>query len=995
MDADLLENLICFLGEEHYVWLAAERKLAGGPIYYSGPVASDFNYNFNDTEEYNVSWIQSDYNVNNKCLALNIVQKELQVLSCESTLPFVCLFPSEFWTHNITYDSFHIYHENCSGDYKLEGGIPWEDVREKCRQNGGDLINKQSSYFRNDLYSSKANTIYIGKHNTEKPNSDSSLQCNFTQWIGSEIEKVYHIYNTGFQLDSINEAPKEYACLPAQSLAVPKVYIDEINVGNYVINTYNIEEASYLYGIKCYLNGKCVKSDELPRLSITQQGYLFCEVLMHLPILLLKSNVILVQNSEVLTFACQVFDPNQNYDSKLHDFSLHSESVGSNSYYRKLLNEKLSGFEISIQNISASSYSSGIYIDFHIELFSPESKLEEIYVNISSIMLPSGKEVEIGSRKLPVSYIRSTKYCMEEIMNIESNSTNFTTVATWPATVISKTIALQQCVTHENEVLTRSCLGDFNTGATWGPVKKLFPHSNSKLEFYVCEDVLHSAKKLINDTVKSIKKNLEIYNTLDIYNTTNKFIRHFETLFVGKNVNDTCETDDGPVSIYSMSLQHDILRFMYKGNGNRLITNAVDNSENEEDVTIVIHLIPNITTEYKNNVSLLISVFQNTTLFPQKADNLILSSPVVLINVTNETNIQFPIKVSFSSEIDIKSGEEIMCAFWNEETNKWNVGSSKYNGTTRTGLHECLYYYMSCFALLFRADNKEHLVILNILSRAGCYLSLTGLALVLLTFLFFHKWRLHLESKITASLSVSLFVMYLVFVTGFTQTSNEFLCISIAATLHYFILASFCWMLVEAFYNYLKFVKVIGTYVPRFMWKASAGAWGCPLIPVIAVFCYNYKLYKDEQYCWVHSEAFYYAFLTPLAVICGANIVIFIIILNSITCARQHFKTNQQQYSLLISQLNASFCIFTLLGLSWTFGFLTLIGTGVIFNYLFCITSTLQGFLIFVYFISLGMRGKGMWCKLFGRCCVPKNNTYTDKTQTSNLRSLAQTSSEL
>jgi hypothetical protein len=304
-------------------------------------------------------------------------------------------------------------------------------------------------------------------------------------------------------------------------------------------------------------------------------------------------------------------------------------------------------------------------------------------------------------------------------------------------------------------------------------------------------------------------------------------------------------------------------------------------------------------------------------------------------------------------------------------------------------------YHLSYFALLFRADNKEHLATLGILFRAGCYLSLTGLSLVLLTFLFFHKWRLQLESKITASLSVSLFVMYLVFVTGFTQTSNEFLCISIAATLRYFILASFCRMFVEAFYNYLKFVKVIGTYIPRFMWKASAGAWGSPLIPVIAVFCYNYKLYKDEQYCWVHSEAFYYAFLTPLAVTCGANIVIFIVIINSITCATQHFKTNQQQYSLLISQLNVSFCIFILLSLSWTFGFLTLIGTGVIFNYLFCITSTLQGFLIFVYFISLGKREKGMWCKLFGRCYDPKNDTYTDKIQTSSLRSLVQTSSEL
>jgi hypothetical protein len=43
MDANLLENVIWFLGEEHYVWLAAERKLADDSIYYSRAAASDFN----------------------------------------------------------------------------------------------------------------------------------------------------------------------------------------------------------------------------------------------------------------------------------------------------------------------------------------------------------------------------------------------------------------------------------------------------------------------------------------------------------------------------------------------------------------------------------------------------------------------------------------------------------------------------------------------------------------------------------------------------------------------------------------------------------------------------------------------------------------------------------------------------------------------------------------------------------------------------------------
>jgi hypothetical protein len=989
-DADLHNGLICFLREQHinYIWLAAERKLDGGPVYYSGPVASDFSYSFNQTEEYNVSWIQSEYSVNNRCLALNIEQNTLQILSCEISLSFVCLFPSEFWTHNVTYDSFHVCHDNCSEDYKLEGGILWGNAREMCRQNGGDLIQKKS-YFRNDsyLYNSNINTNYIGKQNTEKPNSDTSLQHNFIQWFGSEIQKVYYLYNGGFLNENASEFPREYGCLPGQALVVPRIYINETSEGSYTINMNGLEEASYAYGIKCYLNGKYVNLNNSPDLSITQQGYLFCEVLIHLPVMLLKSNVILLQNPQVVTFACQVFDPSQSYDFKLHDFSLHSESEGSVSYYRKLLNEKLSEYEVSIQNISANSYAPGVFVDFHIEIYSHESKLEQIFVNISDVILPSGAEVEIGTRKVNVSYVRSTKYCMEEIIKVEPNSSNCT-VATWPVTLINKeTLTLQRCVTCEYEILKRACLGNFSTGAEWGPVKKLYISSSpdSKEEFYVCGDVLYAAKKLINDTFKLIMKNVS--KSLETYNSTNKFLRKYENLLVGRNVNGTHKTGNGLISIYSMSLQHDPMIFEYKENGEILIIRAAEKTEGDEHVTVAIHFTPNITAKCSDNTPVLISIFENTALFPEKTDHLKLSSPVVLINITDEKSMKFPFKIFFYSNRNLKSGEGHICAFWNEETNMWDKDGCIYNGTTSTGLHECLYYHLSCFAMLLRVVDNEHFTSLDILSRVGCYLSLVGLTLVLLTFIFVHRWRTYLDNKIIASLSVSLFLMYLVFVTGFTQTSNEFLCIGIAASLHYFILSSFCWMFVEAYHSYLKFVKVIGTYIPRFMWKASAAAWGSPLIPVIGVFCYNYKLYKDGRYCWVHSEAFYFALLTPLALTCGANMIIFILIISNVTCARKQLKSNQQQYSLLINQLKMFFCIFVLLGLSWIFGFLTLAGAGVIFSYLFCITSTLQGFLIFVFFILLGKRERGIWKKLF--CCrysskhLIMKNSSTGKTQTS------------
>ena len=58
------------------------------------------------------------------------------------------------------------------------------------------------------------------------------------------------------------------------------------------------------------------------------------------------------------------------------------------------------------------------------------------------------------------------------------------------------------------------------------------------------------------------------------------------------------------------------------------------------------------------------------------------------------------------------------------------------------------------------------------------------------------------------------------------KTSDKIGCIVVAALLHYFILVSFMWMLVEGVLQYLRFVKVLGTYIPNFLIKSAIPAWG-------------------------------------------------------------------------------------------------------------------------------------------------------------------------
>lgn len=47
--------------------------------------------------------------------------------------------------------------------------------------------------------------------------------------------------------------------------------------------------------------------------------------------------------------------------------------------------------------------------------------------------------------------------------------------------------------------------------------------------------------------------------------------------------------------------------------------------------------------------------------------------------------------------------------------------------------------------------------------------------------------------------------------------------------------------------------------------------------------------------------------------------------------------------------LKASFVLLPLLGMSWSFGVLTMISDNIVFNYIFAIFNSLQGFLVFVF----------------------------------------------
>lgn len=94
--------------------------------------------------------------------------------------------------------------------------------------------------------------------------------------------------------------------------------------------------------------------------------------------------------------------------------------------------------------------------------------------------------------------------------------------------------------------------------------------------------------------------------------------------------------------------------------------------------------------------------------------------------------------------------------------------------------------------------------------------------------LHFRKLRQDSPSKILINLSAALLGLSMIFLLNswLSSFSNYGLCIATAATLHYFLLASFAWMGLEAVHMYLALVKVFNVYIPSYMLKLCAVGWG-------------------------------------------------------------------------------------------------------------------------------------------------------------------------
>lgn len=277
---------------------------------------------------------------------------------------------------------------------------------------------------------------------------------------------------------------------------------------------------------------------------------------------------------------------------------------------------------------------------------------------------------------------------------------------------------------------------------------------------------------------------------------------------------------------------------------------------------------------------------------------------------------------------------------------------------------------------------KTHEKALDMITLLGCLLSLLGVCGISVTAIFFRTWRQKPSSIVLLQLSgaIALQMILLCFVN--TEYSAMYLiierkfiaCVVLGALLQYSILVAFSWMFITAHLQFVRYVIVLGPQRSnRFFLKTFLMGWGLPLIPVVIVVALAPDSYVQsvtstmdnyDGICYPSGTSLYFGLIAPIGMIIVANLIIFILIIYHILIG-PNANIRSTKRTMAIAQLRLSVFLFFLLGLSWIFGFLASIKSGIIFSYLFCLTATIQGFVLFIYFIILDSNTRKLWQNFF------------------------------
>ncbi|XP_032085514.1 adhesion G-protein coupled receptor D1 [Thamnophis elegans] len=327
------------------------------------------------------------------------------------------------------------------------------------------------------------------------------------------------------------------------------------------------------------------------------------------------------------------------------------------------------------------------------------------------------------------------------------------------------------------------------------------------------------------------------------------------------------------------------------------------------------------------------------------------SSPLITIHMKHQlTPLQYSQAMNQSNQV------RLYCAFldYRNGSGVWsNQGCVRDGGDLNYST--CLCNHLTNFAILMQVVPLTltigHKMALSSISYVGCSISIFCLTITLVTFAILssvstiHNQRYHIH----ANLSFAVLVAQILLLTSFQFEPGMVPCKILAILLHFFFLSTFAWMLVEGFHLYSMVIKVFGSEENKLLYYYGIG-WGCPFLICVISATTSVESYGEVNNCWLSLESgAIWAFVAPALFIIVVNICILIAVTRVISrISAENYKVHGEANALKLTA-KAVAVLLPILGSSWIFGILAVNERALVFQYMFAIFNSLQGFFIFLF----------------------------------------------